>query len=636
MAKRLSEYRSREEEIRARMMRNASKIWGQPNSTPDAFDPLVSMLLGACSTEVGRVYDELESSQSRILERLSSLLTPDVHRGPRAAHAIMHARAAEPSMELSKEYQFYIQKRLPQRENSTREEFSQVFFTPSLNTKLFDASVRYLVHDQQISSVERINERIKVLDGRSGVRLASQLSDTRAFPLYIGIEIGKRVTSIEGMNFYFDWLYSAEKGVNYQQLQYSRWFVDNHEITGSRGIFSKEGAATSIEHLQVDIENDISRIEERDISSLYNSRFIHLRDTNGIPIQEMLKNYPKEFEQVFSASELSELEEPLLWIRVEFTAPRSNVLSDLICCLNCFPVMSRHLNEFSYRLHANTNIIPLKIKGESFYSICAVRGSDNMPYVQHSTKDFAKTKSGTYVLRQGGIERFDRRDATELLHYLIELMRDESAAFAVYGNDMINSQLRELNQMLNALTQRVEGTDVNDELLTYLVVKPTGDSDNVFVEFWSTHGAFANQIRSGSPLMALNGFELQSNSIQLLTTTLGGSDMPDSAQLLLGYRKALMTRGRVVTASDIQLFIRNEDITGQIAQIEIGRGIESNSSSKNGLTRTIQVYITPIAEASGLDWDARCYDLEVKLAAVSSAFFPIRVRIKSNNVAVMN
>lgn len=618
------------------MMRNASKIWGQPNSTPDAFDPLVSMLLGACSTEVGRVYDELESSQSRILERLSSLLTPDVHRGPRAAHAIMHARSAEPCSELSKEYQFYTQKRLPQRENSTREEYSQVFFTPSLNTRLFDASVRYLVHDNQISSIERTSERTKVLDGRSGVRLASQLSDTRAFPLYIGVELGKRVTSIEGLSFYFDWLYSAEKGSNYQQLQYSRWFIDNSEIVGGQGIFNKDGVGSSIEHLQVDIENDISRIEERDITSLYNSRFVHLTGTSGIPIQDVLRKYPAEFEHVFSTGELSEFEQPLLWIRVEFTAPRSSMLSDLVCCLNCFPVMARHLNEFSYRLHANANIIPLKIKGESFYSICAVRGSDNLPYVQHSTKDFAKTKSGTYVLRQGGIERFDRRDAAELLHYLIELMRDESAAFAVYGNDMINSQLRELNQMLNALTQRVEGTDVNDELLTYLVVKPTGDSDNVFVEFWSTHGAFANHIRSGTSLMAFNGFELQSNSIQLLTSTLGGSDMPDSAQLLLGYRKALMTRGRVVTSSDIKLFIRNEDVTAQIAKIEIGRGIESNCSSKTGLTRTIQVFISPSDEATGIDWDARCYDLEVKLAAVSSAFFPIRVRMKSNNSAVLN
>lgn len=628
MAKRLSEYRTREEEIKARMMRNASKIWGQPNSSPDAFDPLVAMLLGACSTEVGRVYDELESSQTRILERLSSLLTPDIHRGPRAAHAIMHARSNEPVMELSKEFQFYAQKRLPQRENSTREEYGQVFFTPSLNTRLFDGRVRYLVHDQQISSIERVNERVKLLDGRSGVRLASRLSETHAYPLYIGIELSKRVKSIDGLSLYFDWLYSPEKVSNYQQLSYSRWFIGDKEIKGCRGIYNKDGTASSIDRLQVDIENDISRIDERDITALYNSRFMYLAGAEGIGIQEALVKYPSEFEQVFSSGELSELEDPLLWIRVEFTSPRVNILNDLVCCLNCFPAMARHLNEFSYRLHANTNIIPLKVNGESFYSICAVRGSDNNPYVQHSTKDFAKTRSGTYVLRQGGIERFDRRDAAELLHYLIELMRDESASFAVYGNDAINSQLRELNQMLNALTQRVEGTDVNDELLTYLVVKPSNDSDNVFVEFWSTHGAFANQIRSGAPFSALNGFEIQSNSIQLVTTSIGGNDMPDSAQLLLGYRKALMSRGRVVTASDIQLFIRNEDQSGQIAGIEIGRGVEPNASAKNGLSRIIQVQLIPTADSTASDWYARCYDLEVKLNAVSSAFFPIRVKVK--------
>jgi hypothetical protein len=631
MAKRLSEYRTREEEIRARMMRNASKIWGQPNSSPDAFDPLVAMLLGACSTEVGRVYDELESSQSRILERLSSLLTPDVHRGPRSAHAIMHARTAEPFLDLSKEFQFYTQKRLPQRENSTREEYSQVFFTPSLNTRVFDASVKFLVHENQINSIERINERVKVAEGRSGKRLASRLAETRSTPLYIGIDVSKRLKSVDGMSFYFDWLYSADKSANYHQLPYSRWFVDDIEITRSQGIFQRDGRQQATQNLQIDIENDVARMDERDITALYSSRFMHVSVSDSFVVQDHLKKYPAEFEEVFSASELGELNAPLLWIRVEFTSPRANMLNDMVCSLNCFPVMARHLNEFSYRLHANANIIPLKVKGESFYAICAVRNSDNHLYVQHNTKDFAKSKSGTYVLRQGGIERFDRRDAAELLHYLIELMRDESAAFAVYGNDGISSQLRELNQMLNALTMRVEGTDVNDELLTYLVVKPTGETDNVFVEFWTTPGAFANQIRSGTAFTAFNGFDLQSNSIQLITTTVGGGDTPDSAQLLLGYRKALMTRGRVVTASDIELFIRNEDPSAQIGRIDVTRGIEPNASVKTGLTRTIEVHVYAQSGYDHLDWDSMCYDLEVKLSAVSSAFFPIRVKYKSTN-----
>jgi hypothetical protein len=632
MAKRLSEYRTREEEIHARMMRNASKIWGQPNSSQDAFDPLVGMLLSACATEVGRVYDELESSQSRILERLSSLLTPDVHRGPRAAHAIMHARTTEPSFELSKEFQFYTQKRLPQRENSTREEYSQVFFTPSLNTRLFDARVKFLVFENQINVIDRINERSKIAEARSGKRLASRLSDTKSTPLYIGIELGKRMNAIEGMSFFFDWLYSAEKSSNYNQLAYSRWFIDNVEISGAPGIYSTDGGGSTVDSFQIDIENDIAKMDERDITALYNARFIHLTGTDAISVQSVLKNYPKEFEEVFATSELAELKEPMLWIRVEFTSPRANMLNDLVCTLNCFPVMARHLNEFSYRLHANSNIIPLKVKGESFYAICAVRGSDNKAFVQHNTKDFAKSKSGTYVLRQGGIERFDRRDAAELLHYLIELMRDESAAFAVYGNDIISAQLRELNQMLNTLTMRVEGTDVNDEMLTYVVVKPLGESDNIFLEFWTTHGAFANAIRSGTSFTASKSFDMQPNSIELITGTVGGSDAPDSAQLLLGYRKSLMTRGRVVTANDIELFIRNEDPSSQIGRIGVTRGVESNPSAKAGLTRTIEVHVVPQPGMEQLDWSSLCYDLEVKLAAVSSAFFPIRVKVKQNEL----
>jgi len=608
------------------MLRNAARIWGQPNSSLDAFDPLVGMLLGATSVEVSRVYNDLESSQSRVLERLSSLLTPDVFRGPRAAHAIGHARPQDPSCELSNEFHFYVQKRLPQREGSTREESAQVFFTPSIATKLFDAQVRFMAGGTSLYSIERINERVKISDSPSGVRLGSHLPDVQAQTLYIGLEVNKKLDSLKGMSFLFDWLYKTEKSQLFQALAHSRWFIGDRELRMETGVYNASEHASVVKNFEMDIENDICKIEERDITSLYNPRFITIVDDEKLDMEELLKLFPKEFEVVFESRNLKELKNPLLWLRVEFMNPRMDITDDMVSAVNCFPLVSRHLNEFSYRLQNNTNIIPLKVDGENFYSICAVRGSDNKPYTKNTSKDFFRTKTGSYMLRQGGVERFDRRDASEMLSYLIDLLRDESASFAVYGNELISGNLRELNQMISALYQRVGQVDLGDEQLTYLVVKPNNETENIFVEFWSTQGMFANQIRGGSQLTPFAGFELKSESIQLITASTGGKNAPESAELLQAYRKALMTRGRVVTANDIRLFIQSEDEAALIQRVEISRGFENSPSSRTGLSRTIQVTLYPKASALNEDWPQKCFDIEMKLRNESSAFFPIRVK----------
>ena len=70
--------------------------------------------------------------------------------------------------------------------------------------------------------------------------------------------------------------------------------------------------------------------------------------------------------------------------------------------------------------------------------------------------DTHRISPGTYVVRKGGVERFETRNAAQILNYMVELLRDESAAFAIYGRDAITSDLRELNQNLNLISQKLE------------------------------------------------------------------------------------------------------------------------------------------------------------------------------------
>ena len=47
---------SNKQQIKERMMQSAAKFWGVPETDTDAsFDPLVGLLMGACSTELEKI-----------------------------------------------------------------------------------------------------------------------------------------------------------------------------------------------------------------------------------------------------------------------------------------------------------------------------------------------------------------------------------------------------------------------------------------------------------------------------------------------------------------------------------------------------------------------------------------------------
>jgi len=60
--------------------------------------------------EVAKVYEELNSSHSRVLERISKLLTPEVYKGPVPAHAVMPTHSVEPESYIDEYVQLFTEK----------------------------------------------------------------------------------------------------------------------------------------------------------------------------------------------------------------------------------------------------------------------------------------------------------------------------------------------------------------------------------------------------------------------------------------------------------------------------------------------------------------------------------------------
>src|SRR4051812_13393833 len=100
--------------IKTRMLKNAARAWGYAETEAENnFDPLVSMLLSACSVELEKISGEIHASRARVLERLVHLLSPDALTGALPAHSVVCATPAEQKMLVKEEDQYYISRKQP-------------------------------------------------------------------------------------------------------------------------------------------------------------------------------------------------------------------------------------------------------------------------------------------------------------------------------------------------------------------------------------------------------------------------------------------------------------------------------------------------------------------------------------------
>ena len=129
--------------IASRMFRNAARQWGLNDTNMDNFDPLVRMLIEACALEMYQLSNQIESVQERMIQKLASLLTPQVYIIPKPAHAILHARAIDPESTLSRTMQVYYHKKIASKLNGPLDANLDIFFSPVGAYKVIDGDVKF-------------------------------------------------------------------------------------------------------------------------------------------------------------------------------------------------------------------------------------------------------------------------------------------------------------------------------------------------------------------------------------------------------------------------------------------------------------------------------------------------------------
>jgi hypothetical protein len=276
------------------------------------------------------------------------------------------------------------------------------------------------------------------------------------------------------------------------------------------------------------------------------------------------------------------------------------------------------------------NIIPIKpsaydhfLAVQSLYDDLDVH-YDEIPYSQ-SDQNF----EGSYSIRNGGAERFDSRNAQQIIEYLFELLRDEKAAFAAYGNDFLNSTLKTLEQNISLIEKKSNRAKDNHELINYLVLKPANKAGMLYLQFWTTLADTANNIRKGSRLQQFETVKLKANTLRLMTTSIGGRNSLGAAERIQAYKYGLTTKDRIVTQADLTSFCRYE-LGSKLKSIRIGKGVSISPNPKEGFKKTTDIYLKPHEESklSTNEWDTILGLLQSKLESRSIINYNYRLFIE--------
>ncbi|TDW96801.1 type VI secretion system baseplate subunit TssF [Dinghuibacter silviterrae] len=578
-------YHSSKEQIRGRLLRHAADFWNLPSATD--LDPLVQVLIEGLASELYNVSADMQYTESRLLEKLAGLLTPDLMTMPLPAHALVQARPVE-NVEIL-EAGFALRRQ-------TADKGADAWFTPARETPVYNAGIVLLASGNKVTGPSG-----RPLRAQPGKRL-------EPYTLWIGLDLPKDIDTLPPLSFYIHSRYEALTEDWYRLLPLSGWKIQGHSLDMRAGLPGDDPD----EWLRA---FDPLAVRLRDIERYYQAHFLH---ATPLPLEGGPLPYPPSWKDIFLAADLATLRDPLWWIEVTFPSSIGlQGLEELEVQLNTFPAVNRRLHKIHHRFKGIGHIIPLRPEpGSLFLGVHRLTDSKGRVYEPVPLHPEGGQTPGTYSLRSGGAERFDQRNAREIIDYLFELLRDESAAFSSYGFDFLTQALKSLQQGLTLVEQKARQTlsDIT-EGTRYIVVKPLDPHETMHLEYWTTQGYLPLQLQSGTPLTQSEGSRLRAGSIRLVTRPVGARTAPGPADRLQAYKYALMTRDRIVTEEDIRLFLRQE-LGERLGTVVIRKGVMVSQHPKEGLRKTIDVILTDAAFSDD-EWPHLSRDLAEKLAARS-------------------
>lgn len=595
------------EAIKARMMQHAANLWGV--KSPVSLDPFVRLLIEAFSTEIYRAANETQNIEGRILDKIARMLTPNLLTMPRAAHAIMQAMPVDASHHMHPHTHFSVQKRLTNPTGGAlRNEEVQINFTPVDYIHLVKGKVACIANSYQLFEFDPFGFKQPLFRTVNPMPWATCM---------IGLQLNPEVDNLKDVSLYFDFPAFETTPWVYQLLPLCEVSYNGQpvSITAGRNYVDAEQQELEQEIFQ---DYDLMHKATNEIKGLYQHKFITLGDC---PVQARPKGtlaYPDIVMQSFPEQQLAgKVAGNLVWLEIKFPPNYSyDILGNSYVTINAFPVLNRNLINNTYSYKGLNNILPLRTElHERFMTVQKVSDGHGRSFSEIPFSRSSGHQRGYYSIRHGGAERFDQRAAQDMVNYLLELTRDEVAAFSSLDQTFIRTSLEGLSKQLKQIQNKSEQIDkFIKQAPSYLIVEPFDTEDNIQVEYWVTHGEEANNIRTGTELRCQNSPDIAVHGIILLSETRGGREQLQAGERLDACRFALGSRDRLITQEDIRNFCRME-LGKKLKEVKFKKGLSPSPHPTQGYIRTLDIVLVPhnYTEFNEAEWNHIAQTLFIKI-----------------------
>jgi hypothetical protein len=595
-------------DIQRRILRLATELWEIKDKNVQSIDPIVTFLIGAISEELAKLGTEISEIRHGLVDEISSSLLPKELIGAKPAHAVIHAMPNDTYTSVDRRHQFITKVDVPLSTTSTDSEEREIYFSPVADFNLMSARVEKIITPGGLLEWQNTH-----FDVSEHTRLVSEHGT-----ILLGISLDSEIEHIHNLNLFFYTEDGSKLTSIIDEISVIQATIGNHPVEFSRKssrYLSNENAIRSF--------ITISHMQEQEVLNFYNPFNAEIK------LNLNVRNWREKSSLFIQNQYLEDADEfglqDLLWIQLKSSNPESTeLLNDLRCQTNCFPVINRRFREFSYRTNGYYNILNLPGNDE-FYDIEEVYSISGKHYQSTNlNQTSAQEGQGFYEIRSHRTGRIDENEVVNKLNYLIDLLRDESSAFSALDYSFLNIHLRTLNQNIELLRNKIPKSHT-PTTNTYLILNTKDELDTVFIKFWTTEGELGNRVDTGNTLLAIGNHDLATTSIALVCKPSMGRNQLSAVERLRKLQWQLTSKDTVYSREDIRKFCLAKSLS--IANVEIKYKMKVHPEAKSGFEKVIAIDLIPSAKhpMSNSDKEKTRIEIEKGIEYKSLLTFPTEV-----------
>lgn len=617
------------------ILHRAAEEWGV-ETTDDverdigqSFDPMVRFMAGATASELERVYQYIQGSEDRLMERITRVLLPEHFHLPKPSHALAKADPSSASFLASDSLELIFQP-----EDSSE----SIPFTPVFPVRLLPVRIRVVATESDVLE----------LSPRPRLRRSAGSDVTEFRRLLIGFEAPAPVKDWSHVALWLD-LTAEKHGLEERASLYKAMQEIQVSLQGT-ALHVSCGLPVGNMLLEDHLSGQYSM--EAELHAWYDRQFLTFLDSE-VPVMEPVseEDYlgqwfghdgPSKVKRSVSASDKAEGQERLLyWMELAFPRPLHvrNIGQRLRIHFNVFPVVNRRLCGAGKGEHHFLQTQTLKwihlSPAEPFLSIRRVyreKPPENPSFLYKPFADFREDKSPSFTLRFGGLGRWDDLNAWRRLAHVVSLLQENYEHKELIDKAAESLTLEDIHLLLGRKADSVKEQHGTQDV--YLLLQ-TGTIEGIRLraEYWTSMGRRANRVQAGSRLTCTTAMAavLETGSLELLSTSAGGEDPLDTSAKLHALRQVLLSRDRLVTREDVRSFC-TAFLQDRVECLTIREGVGYDPMRPQGMSRRLEVWLRPAGDYVLEDWESVCHQLMQLIARKTSSVVPVWVGVDPNPI----